>query len=264
MFVQVIQGQVADAEQAHAALDRWARELAPGATGWLGRPPGERDGRSSPWPASSPRRPPAATAAAPSRTSGGPRRPSCSPASPPSRRAPTSSPTSSATPTPPASSRSCRARAPTPTGPASSCPRTRRRGRRSAPTSSAASPPPTTAAPTPWPSTSPPRKRPAKASARSHPPSSRPRWRRWTPSASGSPSSSTSSSPGSTRPCRKFALPGVGGPGHWCHVAPRAPSLRCRRSGPLAAAPDRGSSAPSSTAKRSEQPEQQQDPKKVP
>ena len=33
MFVQVIQGQVADAEQAHAALDRWAQELAPGASG---------------------------------------------------------------------------------------------------------------------------------------------------------------------------------------------------------------------------------------
>ena len=31
MFVQVIQGQVADAERAHAALDQWARDLAPGA-----------------------------------------------------------------------------------------------------------------------------------------------------------------------------------------------------------------------------------------
>ena len=29
MFVQVIQGQVADAEQAHAAFDRWVEELAP-------------------------------------------------------------------------------------------------------------------------------------------------------------------------------------------------------------------------------------------
>lgn len=36
MFVQVIQGQVADAEQAHASLDRWAEELAPKAKGWLG------------------------------------------------------------------------------------------------------------------------------------------------------------------------------------------------------------------------------------
>ena len=46
MFVQVIQGQVADAEQAHAALDRWARELAPGATGWLGSTAGvTEDGR---------------------------------------------------------------------------------------------------------------------------------------------------------------------------------------------------------------------------
>ncbi|WP_405070208.1 hypothetical protein OG558_11510 [Kribbella sp. NBC_01510] len=36
MFVQVIQGQVTDAEQAHAAFDRWMEELAPEATGWLG------------------------------------------------------------------------------------------------------------------------------------------------------------------------------------------------------------------------------------
>jgi hypothetical protein len=36
VFVQVIQGQVADAGQLRAAMDRWAQELAPGATGWLG------------------------------------------------------------------------------------------------------------------------------------------------------------------------------------------------------------------------------------
>jgi len=36
MFVQVIQGQVSDAGQARAALDRWVQQLAPGATGWLG------------------------------------------------------------------------------------------------------------------------------------------------------------------------------------------------------------------------------------
>ncbi|TDX08799.1 hypothetical protein [Kribbella sp. VKM Ac-2566] len=36
MFVQVIQGQVTDAEQAHTAMDRWMEELAPGASGWLG------------------------------------------------------------------------------------------------------------------------------------------------------------------------------------------------------------------------------------
>jgi hypothetical protein len=36
MFVQVIQGRVTDPEQAHAALDRWSRDLAPGAAGWLG------------------------------------------------------------------------------------------------------------------------------------------------------------------------------------------------------------------------------------
>jgi hypothetical protein len=36
MFVQVIQGQVSDAGQARAAMDRWTKELAPGAEGWLG------------------------------------------------------------------------------------------------------------------------------------------------------------------------------------------------------------------------------------
>lgn len=36
MFVQVIQGRVSDPAQARAALDRWERDLAPGATGWLG------------------------------------------------------------------------------------------------------------------------------------------------------------------------------------------------------------------------------------
>ncbi len=46
MFVQVIQGQVADAERAHAAVDQWARDLAPGATGWLGSTGGvTEDGR---------------------------------------------------------------------------------------------------------------------------------------------------------------------------------------------------------------------------
>ena len=46
MFVQVIQGHVSDPEQARAALDRWARELAPGAGGWLGSTAGvTEDGR---------------------------------------------------------------------------------------------------------------------------------------------------------------------------------------------------------------------------
>ncbi|MET0833834.1 MAG: hypothetical protein ABWZ62_07630, partial [Actinomycetota bacterium] len=46
MFVQVIQGQVADAERAYAALDQWTRDLAPGATGWLGSTAGvTEDGR---------------------------------------------------------------------------------------------------------------------------------------------------------------------------------------------------------------------------
>ena len=46
MFVQVIQGQVADAGQARAALDRWVQEVAPGAAGWLGSTAGvTEDGR---------------------------------------------------------------------------------------------------------------------------------------------------------------------------------------------------------------------------
>jgi hypothetical protein len=46
VFVQVIQGHVADAGKARAAVDRWAKELAPGATGWLGSTAGvTEDGR---------------------------------------------------------------------------------------------------------------------------------------------------------------------------------------------------------------------------
>lgn len=43
MFVQVIQGQVSDADGVHAALDRWAQDLAPGADGWLGSTAGVTD-----------------------------------------------------------------------------------------------------------------------------------------------------------------------------------------------------------------------------
>jgi hypothetical protein len=46
VFVQVIQGRVADAAPLRAAFDRWARELAPGADGWLGSTAGvTADGR---------------------------------------------------------------------------------------------------------------------------------------------------------------------------------------------------------------------------
>jgi hypothetical protein len=46
VFVQVIKGQVTDPGQVRAALDRWAQELAPGATGWLGSTAGvTEDGR---------------------------------------------------------------------------------------------------------------------------------------------------------------------------------------------------------------------------
>jgi hypothetical protein len=43
MFVQVIQGRVADPEQVHAALDRWSQRLAAGAQGWLGSTAGVTD-----------------------------------------------------------------------------------------------------------------------------------------------------------------------------------------------------------------------------
>jgi hypothetical protein len=46
VFVQVIQGQVADAAKVRAAMDRWGQELAPGASGWLGSTAGvTEDGR---------------------------------------------------------------------------------------------------------------------------------------------------------------------------------------------------------------------------
>ena len=46
MFVQVIQGRVADAAGLRRALDRWYEELAPGAVGWLGSTGGvTEDGR---------------------------------------------------------------------------------------------------------------------------------------------------------------------------------------------------------------------------
>jgi hypothetical protein len=43
VFVQVIQGQVSDAGEVQAALDRWVQDLAPGATGWLGSTAGVTD-----------------------------------------------------------------------------------------------------------------------------------------------------------------------------------------------------------------------------
>src|SRR5262245_41587726 len=43
VFVQVIQGSVSDAAKVRAALDRWVKELAPGAAGWLGSTAGVTD-----------------------------------------------------------------------------------------------------------------------------------------------------------------------------------------------------------------------------
>jgi hypothetical protein len=46
VFVQVIQGRVRDADAVHDALNRWVRELAPGAEGWRGTTAGvTEDGR---------------------------------------------------------------------------------------------------------------------------------------------------------------------------------------------------------------------------
>lgn len=46
MFIQVIQGQVEDAKQVRDALDRWAQNLGPDASGWLGTTAGvTEDGR---------------------------------------------------------------------------------------------------------------------------------------------------------------------------------------------------------------------------
>ena len=36
MFIQVLRGKVTDPQRVHEALDQWSRDLAPGATGWLG------------------------------------------------------------------------------------------------------------------------------------------------------------------------------------------------------------------------------------
>ncbi|MGH8861062.1 MAG: hypothetical protein ACRDVG_07475 [Jatrophihabitantaceae bacterium] len=43
MFVQVITGKTSDAGNLRAALDRWTKELAPGADGWLGSTAGVTD-----------------------------------------------------------------------------------------------------------------------------------------------------------------------------------------------------------------------------
>lgn len=43
MFVQVIQGKVSDAVAVRTQLEKWVRELAPGAEGWLGGTAGVTD-----------------------------------------------------------------------------------------------------------------------------------------------------------------------------------------------------------------------------
>ena len=43
MFVQVIQGKASNVDQLRAAVDRWRRDVASGATGWLGSTAGVTD-----------------------------------------------------------------------------------------------------------------------------------------------------------------------------------------------------------------------------
>ena len=43
MFVQTIRGNVSDPDAVRLVVDRWMRELAPGATGWLGSTSGVTD-----------------------------------------------------------------------------------------------------------------------------------------------------------------------------------------------------------------------------
>ena len=47
MFVQVMEGKVRDAAALEAQGDRWIKELAPGATGWLGHTSGVTDDGTS-------------------------------------------------------------------------------------------------------------------------------------------------------------------------------------------------------------------------
>jgi hypothetical protein len=47
MFIQVIQGRTADAQGLRAAVDRWEKDIGPGAEGWLGSTGGvTEDGRA--------------------------------------------------------------------------------------------------------------------------------------------------------------------------------------------------------------------------
>ena len=47
MFIQVIQGRTSDAEGLRSAVDRWEKDVAPGAVGWLGSTGGvTEDGRA--------------------------------------------------------------------------------------------------------------------------------------------------------------------------------------------------------------------------
>ena len=43
MFIQVFQGKVSDPERLQAQMDKWVRELQPGAAGWLGSTGGTTD-----------------------------------------------------------------------------------------------------------------------------------------------------------------------------------------------------------------------------
>jgi len=49
MFVQVIQGHTGNSGQVRAQLDKWVKEVAPGAEGWLGTTSGVTDGADPIW-----------------------------------------------------------------------------------------------------------------------------------------------------------------------------------------------------------------------
>ena len=115
MFVQVIQGHVSDAGKVRAQLDKWVTEVAKGASaGWGAPVASPTTAGSSPWCASSRRRPRNGTATDRNRPRGGARCRLCSPMSPSSTTAQGSTSTPRATRRRPASSRSCKAARATP------------------------------------------------------------------------------------------------------------------------------------------------------
>ena len=85
MFGQVIQGHTSDPTGVRQALERWVRDLSPGAVGWVRITASvTHDGEFIAVVSSTPRRRPAPTATVGSRTGGGPTCARCSTARSPS------------------------------------------------------------------------------------------------------------------------------------------------------------------------------------